>query len=117
MVSGDFAACAEARECFGNVKTAVVKYALKRNLAESIPLDQAEEAIYTAAKEAMALIPTAKPYRIQYPAEIKVEFNRADYCEETLEWSNYRYERLDGRTLRKIIPEIKVFHDVLLHGK
>ena len=117
MVSGDFAACAEAREQFGNLCTAVVKHAVKRNEAVCIPLEEAENAIYMAAKTAMATIANARPFRILLPAEVKVEFNRADYCDDILEQSDYRYERLDARTLRKVIPKIESFHDVLLHGK
>ena len=114
MVSGDFAACAEAREYLGNLQTAVVKYAVKRNEAVCVPLAEAENAIYAAAKNAIADIPSAKPFRILLPAEIKVEFNRADYCEDTLEASGFQYERLDGRTLRKIITKIETFRDILL---
>ena len=112
MVSGDFAACAEARQFFGNIQTAVVKYADCRNSARCIPDEEAERLIYEAARDAVGLAGKIKPYRISLPAEIKVEFNRSDYCDEAVQWSNA--ERLDARTLRKVIDRIDAYLDILL---
>lgn len=113
MVSGDFAACAEARQYFGNLKTAVVKFADGRNFAECLPLADAENAIYTAAKEAVRLAKDKKPHTILYPAEIKVEFNRCDYCD--MACAGQPLDRIDGRTARKVIDKIETFCDIMLY--
>ena len=112
MVSGDFAACAEAREFFGNIRTAVVKYAECRNEAQCLPEEEAERRIYEAAKDALSLIGKAKPYKVTLPAEIKIEYNRADYCDDAAKWSGA--ERLDARTLRKITEKIEFYRDILI---
>jgi len=112
MVSGDFAACAEAREFLGNIKTAVVKYAECRNEAECIPDDEAEELIYRAARDAVGIIGKIKPYRVTMPAEIKVVYNRADYCDDAARYSNA--ERLDARTLRRLTHRIETYHDIFI---
>jgi D-amino peptidase len=112
MVSGDMTACTEARQFLGNIRTAVVKYAVCRNEAECIPDDEAERLIYEAAKAAMGRIGEAKPYKITLPAEIKIEYNRADYCDDAAKWSGA--ERLDARTLRKVVDKIEFYRDILI---
>lgn len=112
MVSGDFAACAEARQFFGNIKTAAVKFANGRNNAECINNQTAEQLIYNAAREAVGIIGEIKPFRVLLPAEIKLELNRADYCDWAARADGV--ERLDARTVRKIVDKIEVFRDILL---
>ena len=112
MVSGDLTACTEARQFLGNIRTAVVKYAVCRNEAECVPEEEAEALIYEAAKAAMSRIGETKPYKIILPAEIKIEYNRADYCDDAAKWSGA--ERLDARTLRKVIDKIEVYRDILI---
>lgn len=113
MVSGDLAACAEARAFFGNIRTACVKYGIDHQTAECLPAEEAERRIYQAAKEAVGIADAVRPYRIQLPAEIRVEFNRTDYCTAVLT-ARPELEQLDGRTLRKVIPAVRRYTDVLL---
>ncbi len=112
MVSGDLTACTEARQFLGNIRTAVVKYAVCRNEAECVPEEEAERLIYEAAKAAMGRIGEIKPYRVILPAEIKIEYNRADYCDDAVKWSGA--ERLDARTLRKMVDKIEFYRDILI---
>ncbi|MBQ9718286.1 MAG: M55 family metallopeptidase, partial [Clostridia bacterium] len=65
-----------------------------------------------AAKSALSLVGKAKPYRVTLPAEIRIEYNRADYCDDAAKWSGA--ERLDARTLRKITDKIEVYRDILI---
>ena len=113
MVSGDFAACAEARAFFGNIRTACVKYGIDHENAECLPAEEAERLIRQAAKEAVGIAAKIRPYRISLPAEIVVEFNRTDYCAAMLA-ARPELEQLDGRTLRKISHTVKNYADVLL---
>ncbi len=112
MVSGDEAACAEGRQFFGDIETAVVKYAVGRNTARLIDLKEAEERIFEAAKKSMSLADKIRPFRPLMPAEIRLEFNRADYCDSAMQRGG-KIERLDARTVRKVIPEIAAFTDLL----
>ncbi len=113
MVSGDFAACAEAREFFGPIRTACVKYGIDHENAACLPAQEAELLIYQAAKEAVGIASTIRPYRVSLPAEVVVEFNRTDHCTAVLK-ARPELEQLDGRTLRKVSAAIKAYTDVLL---
>ncbi len=100
MVSGDEAACAEARAFFNPIETAAVKVASGRNKAISYDLKEAEKRIREAAARAISLIGKAKPFKPILPMEIIEEYTRADYCDAAYERTGA--ERLDARTLRKI---------------
>ena len=113
MVSGDEAACAEAKQFLGDIAVAVVKYAVGRNTAKVVDIAVAERRIYEAAKAGMELGGKIKPFCPLLPAEIKLEYNRADYCDSAIERAN-NTERLDARTVRKVICEIKEFTDLLI---
>ena len=113
MVSGDLAACAEARALFGDVETAVVKYANGRNRARCIPVAEAERLIHDAAYRAVADLPhgRVKPYRVSLPARVVVEYNRSDYCDNAMK--SGRLERLDARTIQKTVNQISCYADLL----
>jgi len=111
MVSGDEAACVEGKQFFGDIECAVVKYAVGRNKARSIDLDEALLKIRTAACKSLSLIGKIKPYKPIMPLEIIVEFNRADYCDVNVKPTN---ERIDARTLRKVVHEIKTYYDIMI---
>ncbi len=98
MVSGDEAACVEARRFFDPVETAAVKRGVGRNRAELVGLDEAHARIREAARRAVALVGLAKPFRPILPAEVVLHFNRADYCDDAARHAGV--ERLDARTIR-----------------
>lgn len=103
MVSGDLAACYEATCFFNPIKTAVVKYAKGINEAEPIEADVAEELIRKTARDAIALVGLAKPFKPILPMEIKIEYS-CGWGENTAERVSKKpgVERLDGRTVRRI---------------
>ena len=113
MVSGDFAACAEARCQFGNLETAVVKNAEGRNRAACLPPDEAESRIYDAALRAVKRISEFRPFRVLLPAVIEVEYNRTDYADAVAE-RRADVERTGPRTVRRIVNEITRYEDLLL---
>ena len=113
MVSGDRAACAEAEHFFPGVHTAVVKTAEIRNKAECLPEEEAHRLIYEAAKAGYADRAGIKPYNMPLPFTVTVEFNRADYCDNTCQW-HPDLERLDARTVRSVKTKIETYYDVLL---
>ncbi|MBP8954197.1 MAG: M55 family metallopeptidase [Armatimonadetes bacterium] len=100
MVSGDEAACVEARQFFRPCKTAIVKTASERQLADCLPLDEARQLIWQAAHDAIAIVREARPFRLQTPMEIITEFNRCDYADNAARSRNV--ERIGPRTVRKL---------------
>jgi D-amino peptidase len=100
MVSGDEAACVEARQFFSHVECAVVKHGVGRNNAVVLDSDIALESIRNAACKAMSLVGKVKPYTPILPMEIKLELYRSDYCDKIAEKQGV--ERIDARTVRKV---------------
>ena len=113
MVSGDFAACAEARCLFGNIETAVVKTADGRNRAVCIPEEESDRLISEAAKRAVERVGEFRPFYVALPAVIEVEYNRTDYADAVMARGG-KLERISPRTVRKTVGEIKTYMDVLI---
>lgn len=100
MVSGDEAACVEARQFFRPVETAVVKRGIGRNRAELVDPQEARARIREAARRAVALAGEARPFKPALPMEIRLEYNRSDYCDAVE--GRPGVERLDAWTIRKV---------------
>lgn len=100
MVSGDRAACSEARHFFNPVETVAVKYGIGRNRAQLVKIDEAHQRIRETARRAMALVGTAQPLRIEPPIEITLRLNRSDYCDDMAERPGVT--RTGARTIRKV---------------
>ena len=103
MMSGDEAACAEARAFFNPVETAAVKRGIGRNRAELVDVKEARARIREAARRAIALVGKAKPLVPNKPMEIILEYNRADYCDGSA--AKPGMERLDARTIRWVTSD------------
>lgn len=107
MVTGDKAACEEARRFFGEIELVTVKEGLGRNKARCISLKQAHKMIYDAAARAVQRVRSGefKPFILEAPIEMKLELCRSDYADEYA--TRPGVERLDARTVRKIIKSAK----------
>ena len=103
MISGDAAACAEAREFFDPIETASVKQGVGRNAAIALPEEEARALIREKAKQAVLLVGRAKPFRPILPMEIRITYNRSDYCDAVAKRDGW--ERLDARTVRKVTDD------------
>ena len=110
FVSGDEAACDEAKAFIEGIVTATVKHAKCRNTAKSLPSDTARNLIREKAFESVKLISDIKPYRISLPAEITVTFQRTDYCDAVAQ----KYERVNSRTVKKNIERIVDYSSLVL---
>ena len=113
MASGDFAACAEVRALFGNIETASVKTAVGRNRAACLPEEEAERLIRESAARAVKLAGSVPPFRVLFPMEISVEFNRTDYADDAMA-RRPDAERTGPRTVRRIIREICSYDDLMI---
>jgi D-amino peptidase len=87
MVSGDQAVCAEAREMFGEVETAVVKTAAGRMAADCLSPEAARQAIYDAVLRAMIRLAASQappPLRLAAPIRMAVEFVQSDMADRAM---------------------------------
>ena len=108
MMSGDTAAVNEAAQFFGDVEAVAVKTGISRNRAKLILSDEeATEQIRQAAKRAVERSEKAKPFKPLLPIEVKIEFTRADYCDNIDFCPDI--ERLDARTARMVSPTYQNF--------
>jgi D-amino peptidase len=79
MVTGDEATAREARKFFGNNIVAVsVKKGLAREAAILYPFEETRKALYEGAKKAMSVISSCKPYRIETPIKVKMQYLNLD---------------------------------------
>jgi len=103
LVTGDAAACKEAKELLGDeIETVVVKYALNRFSARSIHPRKARRLIREAAKRALAKAHEIKPFKLKTPIEVKVEWATTDIADSLERREGVR--RIDARTIVKIVP-------------
>lgn len=112
MISGDDAACREAKEMIEGIECAEVKTALGRHSAVALPAEEAERRIYDAALAGIRKAAEIKPFKVSLPAEIKVEYTFTHVCDEVMA-HNPRVKRIDGRTVVRIVDKIEKFGDVL----
>jgi D-amino peptidase len=80
MVSGDDIFAKEVKESLGNVETAVVKYAIDRFAARCLSLQKSHELIKDSAYQAVKRIKEFKPYVVDGPVELEVEFTSTAEC-------------------------------------
>ncbi len=85
LVTGDEAACAEARELLGEdaVVTVAVKKAIGRQFARCIHPARARQMIQEGARKALELVRSgaAKPYTLEKPIRVRLEFYRTDMAD------------------------------------
>jgi len=75
LVTGDEAACREARKFFGEgCVTVSVKQGVAREAAVLYPFAETRPALYEGAKRAVAAIPRCKPYLIALPIKAKKQY-------------------------------------------
>ena len=75
MVTGDEATCREALKFFGKTcVTVAVKKGLARESAVLYPLEETRQKLYEGARRAMAAIPQCKPYKIDLPIRVKIQY-------------------------------------------
>lgn len=79
MVSGDVATCREAVKFFGeNIVTVPVKKGISREAAMLYPFDETRQALYEGAIKAMSVISSCKPYKIEFPAKVRMQYLNRD---------------------------------------
>ena len=87
MISGDQTVCAEARDFFGDVETAVVKNALGRMAAECFPPAVTGRLIEDAARRAVKKLARKKsprPFKVEAPVTMVLEFVQSEMADKAM---------------------------------
>lgn len=75
LVTGDAAACAEAREVLGEVETVPVKTGIDKFSAELVPPRRAQQLIRDAATRAVQSLDRFQPYVVPAPYTLGIEWS------------------------------------------
>jgi len=101
MVTGDEAACAEAREFLGDgIVTVSVKKGCGITSCLMIPPKRAREMIREAAAEALTRIEQCQPYKIDVPIRARLQFGTQEVAERA---GCPLSKRVDDRTFERTI--------------
>lgn len=113
MVSGDEAACKEAKNCFGeNIVCVPVKKGIGRNSAECCDLKEAEEKIREGVKQGIERAARIEPFKLQMPLNVQLDFTRSDYCDECCK-RRPDVTRIGARTVEMTVEKIVNYGDIL----
>ncbi|MQY03178.1 M55 family metallopeptidase [Actinomadura macrotermitis] len=75
LVTGDAAACAEAREVLGDVPAVAVKTGSDRYAAALVPPARAQQMIYEAGRDALSEVANWRTCEVDPPYTLRVEWN------------------------------------------
>lgn len=118
LVTGDKAACEEARTLLGNIETAAVKEGVSRSAGICLHPEEARKLIREAAKRAMGLTKTVRPFMIKPPIRTEVVFIDPGYA-DNLEHLPF-IERVNGRTVaftaEDFISSFELFNMIQFYG-
>ena len=103
LVTGDRAACEEARDFFGEIETVAVKEGIGRQHARCLHPEVARQAIRAGARRAMERVGTVPPYRIEPPLTIRLEYYRSDMADAVARRPGTR--RIDARTVEQVVDD------------
>jgi D-amino peptidase len=105
MVSGDRAACAEARALLGDIVTVSVKDGISWTAAKSLHPRVALTRIEEGAYRSMARVSASQPFKIEPPVRVEVTFLLPSHADAV---ANLPFvERLDGRTVAFVGGDIR----------
>ncbi len=114
-VSGDEAAVKECQALVGEIPCAIVKKAIKRNVAVATTMgEESEQSIFNACAEGVKNCEHYKPYVISAPYSIQVEYKRADYCDEAI-WCYINHgglKRISTLVAEKFVEKIENYNDL-----
>lgn len=100
LVTGDSAACEEARELLGDVETVSVKDGVSRHAAKCKPPEEARRLIREGAKHALSRVGKVSPFVFKPPIETDVTYIDPSYADAV---TNLPFvERVDGCRIRLV---------------
>ena len=98
FISGDVAAVEEAKQFVPNIGSAVLKWALGRQVAKMLHPGKARDLIRKGVKEALGRVDEIKPFVVDPPVEFKMRVWNSHGVDALVRLPYI--ERLDGRTVR-----------------
>lgn len=110
MVTGDDAVCKEAKCLLPDVETVAVKESYSRTCAKVIPPSASQGMIRKGIMKALQKIKSIKPYKIKFPATIKIEFQTTDIADG---YERNGWKRINGTTVSKIIKKLERDFEIL----
>lgn len=102
LVTGDTAACREAKELLPHVETVAVKEGCSRTCARIIPPSATQDMIRKGVEKAIAKMHSMPPYELKFPIDVKIEFQSADIADI---YAKNGWKRMDGTTVAKHITK------------
>jgi D-amino peptidase len=114
LISGDEAACAEARELLPHILAVPVKKGLGAYAAECLHPKQAQNLIYQSARKAMSQASSWASFIVSQPTRLEVRFTTASAVDRCLRLPGV--EALDGTTIsykaRNVLEAYQIFNVV-----
>ena len=90
MVSGDDKACREAEELVPGIECAVVKEGISRHCAKLLPMPVVHNLIREKARLALTGAKSIRPFTVDSPVEIQIEYFRNDLVDAIAEREGVR---------------------------
>lgn len=100
LVTGDKAACLEAKMLIPQIETVVVKEGISHGAAISVTPAKARKMIKEGAKNALKKINEIVPYRVEAPIELKIEFTEESKSSAEILSKRSYVEKVDTRTIK-----------------
>ena len=101
LVTGDQAACDEGREFFGEIECVAVKQGIGRQHARCVHPEVARAQIRRGAARALGLVKSIRPYLVEAPLTVRLEYYRSDMADNVALRPGTR--RVDARTVERIV--------------
>jgi len=103
MISGDQAACEEARALLGDIEKVVVKKGVSRYAARCIPVEEARHLICEGAKHALGRVKDIHAFTVASPVHCEITFTDPSSADAV---SHMPFvERQNGRTIAFTAPD------------
>jgi D-amino peptidase len=106
LVTGDQAACDEAREFFGPIPAVSVKQGIGRQHARCLHPEIARSRIRQEAARAVSLVGKVPPYRVETPLTVRLEYYRSDMADAVARRPGSR--RIDARTVERVVDDVRL---------
>jgi D-amino peptidase len=108
MISGDQTLCAEARDLFGDLETAIVKQAMGRMAAECLPPAVTAQRIEEAAQRAVRRLAAGNapaPLKIAGPVSLVLELGQSEMADRAMLMPGAA--RLEDRKVQYVAPDMR----------
>lgn len=111
-LTGDKAACLEAKAFLGELPCAEVKSAQIRNWSKCLPDAESQALIEQTVKTAYEEVAKRKPFVAQMPCNVSVTFCRADFADDCIMYNDGRAKRISPLVCEKTVEKIKNYGDL-----